>query len=547
MRAAQQGDAQAFACLWRDLNPAVIRYLRVVSPADAHDLACEGWVTAVRRVPGFSGDETSWRELVFGLARQQAADEKARLDWLFESVPLLADDDLDGEMAAFLAGSVDDSAEPGSADRETLSSAGPEPSVVQLDAAVEALRALPEAQAEVLALRLVGGLAAPSVAALLGVDVDSVTRDELDGLHALGRSPEELTAILQQPFRPEEVADEAAVLTVFAAVVPPARPAVPTARPAAPAPPATVIPLRRAGRLGAGAAAASALVVGIGALSAAAYTGGLPAPVQQVMHRVIGAPPPAEPSESTAPAAAAPPSPRSTTRSSAPPAGTVVGERSLAGRSATGLRLPSATTAVTEERLALVVLCTAWDAQTSRGGAPETSVEMRPLVVAAGSVTAVPAYCASLGAPASTATETAEPSAPATTIPAPSTTSTPPSSETTAPTTPPVTPEETPSTPPVTTEPTPPPTTTEAPEPSTQPSPEPAPAPTSDDADASGGKGQGSGGGRDTAPGQSETDDGRGSGSGGGSSKGDEPTSPGREKGSTKGATPTEPAANDAG
>jgi RNA polymerase sigma factor (sigma-70 family) len=545
MRAAQQGDAQAFACLWRDLNPAVIRYLRVVSPADAHDLACESWVTAVRRVPGFTGDETSWRELVFGLARQQAADEKARLDWLFESVPLLADDDLDGEMAAFLSGGVDEPAEPESAERETPEPGGPRSARAQLDTAVEALRALPEAQAEVLALRLAAGLPAPSVAALMGVDVDSVTRAEQDALQALGDESADVAATLQLPFQPEEVADEAAVLTVFTAVLPP--PAPRAGQPAVPAPSATVIPLRRAGRLGAGAAAASALVVGIGALSAAAYTGGLPAPVQEVMHRVIGAP---APSESAAPEAATPSSPPQT-RSSAPRAGTVAGEHSLSGRSATGLRLPSATTAVTEERLALVVLCTAWDAETSRGGAPETSVQMRPLVVAAGGVAGVPAYCTSLGAPpASTSTETAAPSEPETSTPAAPTTSTPPpTSDTTAPTTPPVTPEETPSTPPVTTEPTPPPTTSEpAPEPSTQPSPEPAPAPTSDDADTSGGKGQGSGGGRDTAPGQSETNPGRGSGSGGGSSQEAGPgTQEATSHGRAKGATATEPVATDAG
>ena len=541
MRAAQQGDAQAFACLWRDLNPAVIRYLRVVSPADAHDLACESWVTAVRRIPAFTGDETSWRELVLGLARQQAADEKARLEWLFESVPLVADDDLDGEMAAFLAGSVDDPAGSDSAEGVEFPLAGPEASRAQLDSAVDALRALPETQAEVLALRLAGGLPATSVAALMDVDVDSVTRDEEEALRALGAESAELSVTLQGPSRPEEVADEAAVLTVFAAVVPPTRSA-PREEATTTAPAATVIPLRRAGRLGAGAAAASALVVGIGALSAAAYTGGLPAPVQEVMHRVIGAPAPSEP---VAPESAAPSTlPSSTTT---PPAGTAVGERSLSGTSATGLRVPSASTPVTAERLALVVLCAAWDTEATRGGAPETAVEMRPLVVAAGSVAGVPAFCASLGTPASTATETAEPSGPETSTPAEPTTPTPPpSSDTTAPTTP-VTPEETTTTPPPSTEPTPPPTTTEpVPEPSTQPTPEPAPAPTSGDADRSGGKGQGNGGGRGTAPGQPETSPGRSGGSNGtpssetADSGTQERTTPGRGKGSSPSGTATE-------
>jgi RNA polymerase sigma-70 factor, ECF subfamily len=39
LAAAQGGDEQAFAVLWRDLQPAVLRYLRVTAAPVAEDLA----------------------------------------------------------------------------------------------------------------------------------------------------------------------------------------------------------------------------------------------------------------------------------------------------------------------------------------------------------------------------------------------------------------------------------------------------------------------------------------------------------------------------
>jgi RNA polymerase sigma-70 factor, ECF subfamily len=41
LAAAVGGDEQAFVQLWRDLHPAVLRYLRVVAPDAAEDVASE--------------------------------------------------------------------------------------------------------------------------------------------------------------------------------------------------------------------------------------------------------------------------------------------------------------------------------------------------------------------------------------------------------------------------------------------------------------------------------------------------------------------------
>ncbi|MFN8028119.1 MAG: hypothetical protein U0W40_17675 [Acidimicrobiia bacterium] len=45
LEGACAGDEPSFATIWRDLNPALVRYLRVVAPHDADDLASETWAT----------------------------------------------------------------------------------------------------------------------------------------------------------------------------------------------------------------------------------------------------------------------------------------------------------------------------------------------------------------------------------------------------------------------------------------------------------------------------------------------------------------------
>ena len=53
--AVQGGDEQAFAVLWRELQPAVLRYLRVAAADAAEDLAAETWVSVIRGLGRFQG------------------------------------------------------------------------------------------------------------------------------------------------------------------------------------------------------------------------------------------------------------------------------------------------------------------------------------------------------------------------------------------------------------------------------------------------------------------------------------------------------------
>jgi RNA polymerase sigma-70 factor, ECF subfamily len=72
--AAQGGGEAAFSRLWRDANPALLRYLRVITPGAEEDIAAETWVQVVRGLPAFRGDEQAWRAWLFTTARRRAVD-----------------------------------------------------------------------------------------------------------------------------------------------------------------------------------------------------------------------------------------------------------------------------------------------------------------------------------------------------------------------------------------------------------------------------------------------------------------------------------------
>ena len=87
LAAAQRGSEQAFSVLWRDVNPALLRYLRVVAAEHAEDVAAETWVQVVRGLPRFTGDEVAWRAWLFTTARRRLLDQ-VRLRKRHPSEPL---------------------------------------------------------------------------------------------------------------------------------------------------------------------------------------------------------------------------------------------------------------------------------------------------------------------------------------------------------------------------------------------------------------------------------------------------------------------------
>jgi RNA polymerase sigma-70 factor (ECF subfamily) len=78
LAAAQAGNEPAFSRLWRDGNPALLRYLRVIAPESAEDAAAETWLHVVRGLASFRGDEHAWRAWLFTTARRRVIDQARR-------------------------------------------------------------------------------------------------------------------------------------------------------------------------------------------------------------------------------------------------------------------------------------------------------------------------------------------------------------------------------------------------------------------------------------------------------------------------------------
>ena len=146
LASAQGGDEVAFACLFRDVQPALLRYLKVMTP-DAEDVAGETWVQVVKSLPGFRGGEEAFRAWLFTIARHRAVDA-SRSRSRRPDVPL------------------------------TETEAGPQPLAPDAaDLALESISTrsvlnlimdLPRDHAEIIMLRVVAGLEAADVARIVG-------------------------------------------------------------------------------------------------------------------------------------------------------------------------------------------------------------------------------------------------------------------------------------------------------------------------------------------------------------------------------------------
>jgi RNA polymerase sigma-70 factor (ECF subfamily) len=162
--AAQAGDENAFAQLWRSLNPFVVRYLRTIAPSSAADLASETWVQVIRNLSKFAGGEPAFRAWVFTIARNKVLDA-ARHD---KRRPTLSTDDTALDRLA----SLDDTAQLA---MDNLST----------DAALALIASLPRDQAEVIMLRVVAGLDATAVGVILGKSPGAVRIAAHRGLRRL--------------------------------------------------------------------------------------------------------------------------------------------------------------------------------------------------------------------------------------------------------------------------------------------------------------------------------------------------------------------------
>ncbi|MGI5215551.1 RNA polymerase sigma factor [Plantactinospora sp. CA-290183] len=193
VRAAQDGDEEAFRLLYRTLHPGLLRYLTALVGTDAEDVASETWLQIARDLRSYSG-AAGFRAWATRIARNRALDH-LRHQRRHPALPVPVEE-LSG-----LAGAED------TAERATEG--------LGTDTAVALIATLPRMEAEAVLLRTVLGLDVESAARVLGKRPGAVRTAAHRGLRRLARMLGET-----QPPSPES---EQEVGTAVPRVVPRAR------------------------------------------------------------------------------------------------------------------------------------------------------------------------------------------------------------------------------------------------------------------------------------------------------------------------------------
>lgn len=144
---AKAGEAWAVEALFVDLQPRLLRFLRSSEGRAADDLAGEVWLAMARGIATFEGDVQAFRGWVFAIARRRLADHRRtgarRGTWPADPeafAALTADADVEADVTGRLSA----------------------------QAAVDLVTAaLPPEQAEVVLLRVLGGLDVAHVAEVM--------------------------------------------------------------------------------------------------------------------------------------------------------------------------------------------------------------------------------------------------------------------------------------------------------------------------------------------------------------------------------------------
>ena len=169
LAAAQHRDEAAFAALWHDSQPALLRYLTVIAPDAAEDIAAETWTQVVRGLAKFRGDEQHWRAWLFTIARRRVIDQ-GRQQIRRPTISLETQSEL--ALAELPALRSPDAADLALENLDTR-------------AAITVIGRLPPLQAEVIMLRVVAGLDTELVARLLGRSPGAIRIAAHRGLHRL--------------------------------------------------------------------------------------------------------------------------------------------------------------------------------------------------------------------------------------------------------------------------------------------------------------------------------------------------------------------------
>ena len=143
---ARDGHGAALGELFHDLYPRILRYLRVLEPGEAEDLASETWLDVSSALGRFEGDQRGLRALAFTIARRRLVDlqrRRARHPSVRLEVARVVEEGWIGDV-----------------EEEAMTA-------LATEAALERVSALPPDQAEVILLRVLGGLPVEDVARIV--------------------------------------------------------------------------------------------------------------------------------------------------------------------------------------------------------------------------------------------------------------------------------------------------------------------------------------------------------------------------------------------
>jgi RNA polymerase sigma-70 factor (ECF subfamily) len=162
--AARQGDEDAYRVLYRDVQPRLLRYLRVLVSDDAEDVASETWLQIARDFATFSGEIDDFRGWAATIARHRALDHLRR------------------QRRRPLTGEPFDELTDLPADNDTADAAL---EALSTDAALALVATLPHDQAEAILLRVVIGLDAKAAGQVLDKRPGAVRTAAYRGLNRL--------------------------------------------------------------------------------------------------------------------------------------------------------------------------------------------------------------------------------------------------------------------------------------------------------------------------------------------------------------------------
>ncbi|WP_334143381.1 RNA polymerase sigma factor [Rhabdothermincola sp.] len=78
LAAAQRGEPSAIEAIYRDVAPLVLGYLRANGARDPEDTSSEVFVSMMRRLPHFTGDEQRFRSWLLTIAYRRMVDDFRR-------------------------------------------------------------------------------------------------------------------------------------------------------------------------------------------------------------------------------------------------------------------------------------------------------------------------------------------------------------------------------------------------------------------------------------------------------------------------------------